>query len=138
MRLFRDEVETFLIGEARDDANDWLGQMLGRQAKQIQQRLFADLLAAQIFCRIFRGDESISFRAPGGVIDAIQDAHQAVGAATHHAIETVAELASLNLLRVFAAYGGQVIGKNQAALEKIDAAEKLDSRRMKHARGDFR
>src|SRR5579864_3819340 len=136
MRRFRDEVETFLIREARDDSNDRLSQMLRWQAEQIQQRLLADVLAAQILCRISRGDDFVAFGTPSGVIDAIQDAHQAVGAAAHHTVESVAELASLNLLRVFAADGGQVVGKNQATLEKINAAEKLDPRGMKHTHGN--
>src|SRR4029077_5160300 len=110
--------------------------MLGRQAEQIQQSLLADLLAAQILCRVSRGDEFVAFGTPSGVIDTIQDTHQAVGAAAHHAVEPVAELSSLDLLGVLAADGSQVVGENQAALEEIDAAEKLDSRGMKHAHGN--
>src|SRR6266852_5688382 len=110
--------------------------MLGGQAEQFQQRLLADLFAGQIFGRIFRGDEFVPFRAPNAVIDAVQDSNQPVGATAHNAVESVAVLACLNLLRVFAADGGEVVGKNQTTFQEIDVAEKFDSAGMEYAHGN--
>lgn len=133
MSFFSDEIETFLVGEARNHANDRALEMFAGKSEGLQQSLFADLFSGQILGGIFRGDLRIFFGVPGGVIDAIEDAGEAISAAADDAVETVAEIASLNFLRVFAADGGEEVGIDEAPFEKIYVAEELDSAGMKGA-----
>ncbi len=65
---------------------------------------------------------------PGGIIDTVQDADEMVGAIADNTVEAVAEFGSLNFLRVPAADGGQVVGIDDPALEKIHVAVEFEAR----------
>jgi len=96
------------------------------------------VLSTEILDREFFRDLDVGVGAPFGIIYAIHDADHAVAAASRNAIESVAKFGSLNLLRVFGADGGQIIGKNQAAFQIIYSAKILQAAGMKRSRGNSR
>ncbi len=69
-----------------------------------------------------RGDERVLLGTPDGIVRAIQDAVQAIGAILDYAFEAAAVLRGLNLLRVLGTDGGEVVRIDQAALEEIHFA----------------
>ena len=112
--------------------------MLDWDLEQLQQSLFADLLASQIPGGIFGGNEFVFFGIPKRVVDAIYNSDEAIGAGADDAIETVSEFRRLDFLRVFTADGGQVIGINEAGFQEIDVAIELDARRSERRSGNIR
>src|SRR5579872_6912140 len=78
-----------------------------------------------MFRRIGLGDESILLRAPLVVIHAVEDPGHRAGALPQHAIQAKTKFRRLNLLAVFSAHGGYVVGKNQRALQKAHLAPEL-------------
>src|SRR5208282_686361 len=89
------------------------------QLEELEEIFFAGFFGVEIVCRIILGDERVGFGAPDGIVHAIEDADEAIGAGADDAFEAEAVFGGLNFLCVAAADGGEVIGENQAALEEI-------------------
>ena len=124
-RHLGDQVETFLIRETRDDANQRTLQMLGlvgRQFEILQQIFLTGFFAFQILRRIVLGDERIVLRIPHGVIHSVQNPHQVPRPLANHAIKRAAVFRRLNFERVATAHGRKIIGKKDAALQEIHVA----------------
>jgi len=122
-----DEVETFLVGEAGHDAEYGPIRIVVLQLEFFDESLLADALAGDIFRRVFGRDQRVAVGTPGRIVDAVEDAGEPIGACADNTFEAKTKLGGLNLLRVLAADGGQIVGENEAALEKIYVAEELDS-----------
>ena len=70
-------------------------------------------------------DVFVALRAPFVVVHAIQDPAHRAGARAQHAFQAKAVFAGLDLLRVPAAYSGDVIGKGQRAFQEVGLAPEL-------------
>src|SRR4029077_8541071 len=85
VRLERNQVESLLIHESRDDADEGPVHIFRGQAKQLEEAFLAGFLSVEIVRRIILSDEGVGSRAPRAVIDAVQDADEAVRAAADDA-----------------------------------------------------
>ena len=98
VRYLGQQIKSLLIRKTRHDADQRPLDIFFRQLELGEQIAFANLLSAQVSCRVARRNQAIHFGIPNRIIHAIQDAHQAVGARAHHAIQAVPVFAGLNLL----------------------------------------
>src|SRR5207237_7674037 len=70
--------------------------------------------------------QRIGCRVPARVIGAVQDANELVGIFTQNDVEFIAAFGSEDFALMMFADGGNAIGENDAAFQKIEAPEKLD------------
>src|SRR5262249_41252709 len=67
-------------------------------------------------------DQFVMFRTPLAVVHAVENAADGAGAVAQYAVQPEAEFRGLDLLAVLAADGGDVVGKDQGALQEIHFA----------------
>src|SRR5262249_54125747 len=88
-----------------------------RQPKHLQQITLAVQLAAELRCRIPRGDEWIDFGIPFVVVDPVQNSVQIGSPGSQQALESLAIFGSLDFPAVVGADGRDSVRKNETALE---------------------
>ena len=125
VRNLRHQVEAFLFRKPRN--NPYHRRLLRHllQSKGTQQIGPALPLARQIVHRIVRREVAVRGRAPLGIVHAVQNPAQVRRPREQHAVQLLPKLRRLNLLGILAAHGGQNVGVNQPALEKVEVIELL-------------
>src|SRR5271155_5200831 len=98
-----------------------------RGAKGMEQITAALGLAGKILRREVSGDVVVGGGIPQGVIQAVRDAVQIGGAVAKDRVESAAELRRLDLLGVLAADGGDGVGVDDTALEKVEFVVELQA-----------
>ena len=124
----RDQVESLLRGEARDDSDDREFRIGVLDAESGKQILLVFGLAGEILRRILRDRELVGLRAPLVVVDAVENAGHGGGAVAQHAFETESVFGGLDLLAVFLADRGDVVRIRQRAFQEIHLAEEFHLR----------
>ena len=99
---------------------------LGGEAELLEQGPLARRLPRLLGLVEGGGDVGIVPRVPLLVVDAVQDAHEIVGAGPHHAFEPLAELRGLDLAGVGGRHRGHDLGEEQAALHVRDVAVPIE------------
>ena len=77
--------------------------------------------------------KKIGLGIPAFVIGAIQNADQPMRMLAQHDVEIAPPFGSQHLAPITLAHGGDLVGKNDSALEQIQPAEILDARRLEIA-----
>src|ERR1700722_8191217 len=119
-----EQIEALLIGEAGDDADQGPVQLRGK-THCLKKMALAFGLAAQIVGGKMGRNKRIGFGTPFRIIDSVQNAAELIVARPKQTVEAEAILGGLNFASVSGTYGGDGIGKNDAAFQEADHAIKF-------------
>jgi len=122
-----DEVDALLVREARGHGEErglWLD---GEPEPPLQERLVQGLAFGDVLRTVARVSDRILARVVHLLIDAVQDARDAVGPRAQDALQTHAELGpALDLARVGRAHGRHRVGQNEPGFQVAHGAPVLE------------
>src|ERR1041385_7951994 len=129
------EIDPFLIGQPRDDAEQ-RGRRPLRQVVELLQLLFTFALSGHIVRRVVFLDELVDLGIPFAIVDAVQNAVEVALALGEHALEPAAVFRRQYLFGIFTAYRREHVGAKNPAFQKIDLSVKLQILRRKIGGGE--
>jgi hypothetical protein len=115
-----DEADAFLGVEAADESDE--GFEAAPEPEAIAEGFFIGVFGAERGGAVAGGDMGIELGVPGGVIDAIEDAAEALVMDAEDALEAEAEVGVADFLGVAGGDGGGEIGIDDAAFHEVDGA----------------
>ncbi len=122
----RNQVEAFLRGKARDDADHGQLRVGGGHAEFRQQVLLALRLLAQVLRTEVAGRILVGFGVPLVIIDAVENSRYGRRAGAQHALQPETVFRALDLLAVLPAHRGDEIGEDQRALQEVHLAVEFE------------
>src|SRR5262249_59171691 len=91
-------------------------------------------LAGEAVPIVASGNQRVGRRVPDRIVDAVQDASQAVGAQAEDAVEAGAERRRLDLLGIAGTHGRDRVREEESRLQVADVAVELEAVRDEVAR----
>ena len=120
-----DEVDALLIGEPRDETDHEGVFVLGKPQFTLKRKLVLFFALHEIGGFEVERDGRILFGIVGLIIDAVQDAVEAVRTRTHKPVQTFSVEAGLDLLFIARRNGRNVVRIDQAALQEASVVVQL-------------
>ena len=125
----RDQIEPLLVHHARHHADDGPrhGGVIRREPEQLEQRALRLPLPLEPLHIERRRQKRIVRRVPLVDVDAVENADQRIGSRSHHAVEAIAVLGTLNFIRIGRTDRRHRVGEFHARLEQAEAIPELEA-----------
>src|SRR5262249_35124235 len=113
------EIEALLPCQSRDDSDDRHTRVIAK-ATALEEVALVLLFAREIVRRVVMFEPGVRLWIPLGLVDAIQNAEEHLGALPKKCVEAHAVLRRLDFAGVRGAHGGDGVGVEDAGQQEVD------------------